>query len=252
MPSHLPTRTIAVFVCTLTTAFSLIACTSSSSSDSASSSISDAKGSQSNVPAQDESSSSPGADDQHESKKPNPNDGAEGVKPNPTPGSSSTNDSVRSGQGTKEKPSGTEDGARQSTDPSQLQLMDSQTIVSSKGAVKCDVHRYRNKVKNEGEVHAVCMTRNAPKVAELPNCIPSLSQTPVIMVDKAGAKLDCTTQGSIMSNVKNLAPQGATVTINPPAPGVAIGFSELAGEVIQIKGGGRTIGLIGPGKVSLQ
>ena len=47
-----------------------------------------------------------------------------------------------------------------------------------------------------------------------------------------------------MSNVKNLAPQGATVTINPPAQGIAIGFSELAGEVIQIKGGDRPIGLI--------
>lgn len=252
MPSSLPTRKIAAFACALTTAFSLIGCTSSSSSDNTSSSVSDARSSQPNASAHDESSSSPGADDQHESKKPNPNDGAEGVKPNPTPGSSGTNDSARSGQGAHEKPSGTKGGARQSTDPSQLQLVDSQTIVSSKGAVKCDVHRYKNKVKNEGEVHAVCMTRNAPKVAELPNCTPSPSQNPVIMVDKAGAKLDCTTQGSIMSNVKNLAPQGATVTINPPAQGTAIGFSELAGEVIQIKGGDRPIGLIGPGKVSLQ
>lgn len=140
------------------------------------------------------------------------------------------------------------------TDPSLLKLVDTTTVVSSQSSVKCDVTRYTNTSTGKGEVHVRCMTENAPKLDYLPNCVPSPSRTPILMYNGRTSTLDCTTQGSLMSNVVKLAPGDPVgkVIEAPGGGGSPVAFTEAAnGEIVSMHANNRVHGKIGPGRIEL-
>ncbi|OFT90689.1 hypothetical protein [Corynebacterium sp. HMSC28B08] len=248
------THKIAALGCAVLASAALTACGSedtttqtASSPQTEASSMSDASSAPTNAPTS--------AQDGHRSGE--KTDSAE--RPDPTSNQSDSKDTQttlgnRQGESDHQASGRTTGGSKQPANGSQLELVDTQTVVSSKSSVKCDVTRYKNSTTGQGEVHARCMTKDAPQLSYLPDCVPSASQSPIIVFNGRNTTLDCTTQGSQMAKVVPTTPGDSKgVTIAPPNSGGTplTLVEEASGEAIQLKINGRARGIIGPGRIEL-
>lgn len=253
------THKIAALSCALTTSVALTACDSEgTSSNNAASSVADAT-SKSDM----DTASASGAPQQGQQGKTAPSPASSPTGPNPTGSNPAMghNETVanENGGNASDKAAGhAQEGSTAKgtgpTDPNLLKLVDTTTVVSSRSSVKCDVTRYTNTSTGKGEVHARCMTDNAPKLDYLPNCVPSPSRTPILMYNGRTSTVECTTQGSLMSNVVKLAPGDpiGRVIEAPGGGGSPVAFTEAAnGEIVSMHADNRVHGKIGPGMIEL-
>ena len=252
------THKIAALSCALATSVALTACGSEdTSSNNAASSVADAT----SKPGKATDSASGASRQGQPDTAPPPDSSPTGPNPtgsNPAMGHNETvakeNGGNTDGEAVGRQPEGSNAKGKAPTDPKLLKLVDTTTVVSSRSSVKCDVTRYTNTSTGKGEVHARCMTENAPKLDYLPNCVPSPSRTPILMYNGRTSTLECTTQGSLMSNVVKLAPGDpiGKVIEAPGGGGSPVAFTEAAnGEIVSMHANNRVHGKIGPGRIDL-